>query len=211
SVRQPASFTNTVGLRPSYGRVSRWGVIAFASSLDQVGPMTKDVRDAALVLGVIAGRDERDSTTVNEPVPNYMNALQGESLRGVRVGVPDEYFVEGLAAEVEQVLRAAIAHLEELGAEIQSVRLPHTEYALPTYYIIAPAEASANLARYDGVKYGPRADVPGDVWDVIRATRGGGFGAEVKRRIMLGTYALSAGYSEAYYVKAQKVRTLIKQ
>ncbi len=211
SVRQPASLTNTVGLRPSYGRVSRWGVIAFASSLDQVGPMTKDVRDAALILNVIAGLDPNDSTTVNAPVPNYLDALQGESLRGVRVGVPREYFVEGMAASVEGAIRAAIAHLETLGAELHEVSLPHTHYALPTYYILAPAEASANLARYDGVKYGLRADVPGDVWDVIRATRGRGFGAEVKRRIMLGTYALSTGYYDAYYVKAQKVRTLIKQ
>jgi aspartyl-tRNA(Asn)/glutamyl-tRNA(Gln) amidotransferase subunit A len=211
SVRQPASLTNTVGLRPSYGRVSRWGVIAFASSLDQVGPITKDVRDAALVLNAIAGHDARDSTTVAHPVPNFLNALQGDSLRGVRIGVPKEYFVEGLAPAVERTVRAAIEHLEALGGEIREVSLPHTEYALPTYYIVAPAEASANLARYDGVKYGPRANVPGDVWDVMRATRGQGFGTEVKRRIMLGTYALSAGYYDAYYVKAQKVRTLIKR
>lgn len=220
SVRQPASLTSTVGLRPSYGRVSRWGVIAFASSLDQVGPMTKDVRDAALILNVIAGQDAHDATTVDTPVPNYLEglnemdgALGGMTppLRGVRVGVPREYFIEGMAAEVETTIRAAIAHLESLGAEIREVSLPHTEYALPTYYILAPAEASSNLARYDGVKYGPRADVPGDVWDVMRATRGKGFGAEVKRRIMLGTYALSTGYYDAYYLKAQKVRTLIKQ
>ncbi len=213
SVRQPASLTSTVGLRPSYGRVSRWGVIAFASSLDQVGPMTKDVRDAALILNIIAGHDARDATTVDVPVPNYLDALETRDwrLKGMRVGVPREYFVEGMAREVEAALRAAIAHLEALGAEIHAVSLPHTEYALPTYYILAPAEASANLARYDGVKYGPRADVPGDVWDVMRATRGRGFGAEVKRRIMLGTYALSAGYYDAYYVKAQKVRTLIKR
>ncbi len=216
SVRQPASFTNTVGLRPSYGRVSRWGIIAFASSLDQVGPMTKDVRDAALILNVISGRDERDSTTVDTQVPNFIDALpqvglNSKPLQGVRVGVPKEYFVEGMAAPVEHTIRRAIAHLESLGAEIREVHLPHTEYALPTYYILAPAEASANLARYDGVKYGYRADVPGDVWDVMRATRGHGFGAEVKRRIMLGTYALSTGYYDAYYLKAQKVRTLIKQ
>ncbi len=217
SVRQPASFTNTVGLRPSYGRVSRWGVIAFASSLDQVGPMTRDVRDAALLLGIIAGRDAHDSTTVDTAVPNYLDALgeidpgQDLPLRGVRVGVPREYFVQGMAPDVESTLRAAIAHLETLGAEISQVSLPHTEYALPTYYILAPAEASANLARYDGVKYGPRANVPGDVWNVMRATRGSGFGPEVKRRIMLGTYALSAGYYDAYYVKAQQVRTLIKR
>jgi aspartyl-tRNA(Asn)/glutamyl-tRNA(Gln) amidotransferase subunit A len=216
SVRQPASLTSTVGLRPSYGRVSRWGVIAFASSLDQVGPMTKDVRDAALILNIIAGQDAYDSTTVNTPVPNYLDVLVGvgdktSPLQGVRVGVPREYFVEGMAAEVETTIRAAISHLESLGAEIREVSLPHTEYALPTYYILAPAEASANLARYDGVKYGPRADVPGDVWDVMRATRGRGFGSEVKRRIMLGTYALSTGYYDAYYLKAQKVRTLIKR
>ncbi|HZQ10579.1 MAG TPA: Asp-tRNA(Asn)/Glu-tRNA(Gln) amidotransferase subunit GatA [Anaerolineae bacterium] len=211
SVRQPASFTNTVGLRPSYGRVSRWGVIAFASSLDQVGPMTKDVRDAAFILNLIAGHDSRDSTTVNLPVPNFLDALQDDSLRGVRVGVPREYFVQGLARAVETTVRTAIAHLESLGAEIREVSLPHTEYALPTYYILAPAEASANLARYDSVKYSLRADVPGDVWDVMRATRGRGFGSEVKRRIMLGTYALSAGYYDAYYLKAQKVRTLIKR
>lgn len=217
SVRQPASLTSTVGLRPSYGRVSRWGVIAFASSLDQVGPMTKDVRDAALILSIIAGHDAHDSTTVNAPVPNYLNALElagtihEPPLRGVRVGVPREYFVEGMARGVETSIRAAISHLELLGAEIHEVSLPHTAYALPTYYILAPAEASANLARYDGVKYGPRADVPGDVWDVMRATRGQGFGPEVKRRIMLGTYALSTGYYDAYYLKAQKVRTLIKR
>lgn len=216
SVRQPASFSNTVGLRPSYGRVSRSGVIAFASSLDQVGPMTKDVRDAALILNLIAGRDARDSTTVDSAVPDFVAALghvRGEStpLRGVRVGVPREYFVEGIERGVESSIRDAIAHLASLGAEIRDVSLPHTEYALPTYYILAPAEASANLARYDGVKYGTRADAPGDVWDVIRATRGRGFGPEVKRRIMLGTYALSAGYYDAYYVKAQQVRTLIKR
>lgn len=215
SVRQPASFTNTVGLRPSYGRVSRWGVIAFASSLDQVGPITKDVRDAALVLQVMAGQDAFDATTVNTSVPNFADALvpvgDSQPLRGIRVGVPSEYFVEGMAAEVETTIRAAIAHLQSLGAEIREVSLPHTDYALPTYYILAPAEASSNLARFDGVKYGPRAGVRGDVWDVMRATRGQGFGPEVKRRIMLGTYALSAGYYDAYYLKAQKVRTLIKQ
>lgn len=217
SVRQPASLTSTVGLRPSYGRVSRRGVIAFASSLDQVGPMTKDVRDAALILNIIAGHDTSDSTTLDTAVPNYLDPLDSVGtidkapLHGMRVGVPREYFVQGMAREVEMTIRAAIAHLESLGAEIHEVSLPHTGYALPTYYILAPAEASANLARYDGVKYGPRADVPGDVWAVMRATRGRGFGAEVKRRIMLGTYALSAGYYDAYYLKAQKVRTLIKR
>lgn len=214
SVRQPASLTSTVGLRPSYGRVSRWGVIAFASSLDQVGPITKDVRDAALILNIISGKDDNDATTVETPVPSYLDALgevSDQPLRGVRVGVPREYFVEGMAQSVETTIRAAIAHLETLGASIVEVSLPHTEYALPTYYILAPAEASANLARYDGVKYGPRAGVRGDVWDVMRATRGQGFGSEVKRRIMLGTYALSTGYYDAYYVKAQKVRTLIRR
>jgi aspartyl-tRNA(Asn)/glutamyl-tRNA(Gln) amidotransferase subunit A len=214
STRQPASLCGIVGVRPSYGRVSRWGLFAFASSLDQVGPMTKDVRDAALILGIIAGCDERDSTTVDVPVPDYEAGLgqpQGLPLQGTRVGVPREYFVEGMSPGTEQAVRAAIQHLESLGATVGEVSLPHTGYALPTYYILAPAEASANLARYDGVKYGPRADVPGDVWEVIRATRGSGFGAEVKRRIMLGTYALSAGYYDAYYLKAQKVRTLIKQ
>lgn len=213
SVRQPASLTNTVGLRPSYGRVSRWGVIAFASSLDQVGPMTKDVRDAALLLKTIAGHDARDSTTVDTPVPDYLAGLKSENIRldGLRVGVPREYFVEGIAPQVEAAIRAALVQLDSLGAEIHEVRLPHTKYALPTYYLLAPAEASANLARYDSVKYGLRADVPGDVWQVMRATRGRGFGDEVKRRIMLGTYSLSAGYYDAYYLKAQKVRTLIKQ
>ena len=211
STRQPASLCGVVGVRPSYGRVSRWGVIAFASSLDQVGPITKDVRDAALILKIIAGCDERDSTTVDVPAPDYVAALDESGLKGVRVGVPREYFVEGMSPGTEAAIRAAINHLESLGATIGEVSLPHTDYALPTYYILAPAEASANLARYDGVKYGPRAEVPGDVWEVMRATRGRGFGAEVKRRIMLGTYALSAGYYDAYYLKAQKVRTLIKQ
>lgn len=220
STRQPASLCGIVGLRPSYGRVSRWGVIAFASSLDQVGPMTKDVRDAAKILQIIAGCDERDSTTVDVPVPDYLAGLdplqsrrstQDLPLRGLRVGIPAEYFVQGMSAGTEKAIRAAITHLESLGVSIGEVSLPHTAYALPTYYVLAPAEASSNLARYDGVKYGLRADVPGDVWDVIRATRGRGFGAEVKRRIMLGTYALSAGYYDAYYLKAQKVRTLIKQ
>lgn len=222
STRQPASLCGIVGVRPSYGRVSRWGVIAFASSLDQVGPMTRDVRDAALILKIIAGCDERDSTTVDTPVPDYVAELGGPQatetslegrgpLRGLRVGVPSEYFVKGMSPNTERAIRAAIGHLESLGATIGEVSLPHTAYALPTYYVLAPAEASSNLARYDGVKYGPRADVPGDVWDVIRATRGQGFGAEVKRRIMLGTYALSAGYYDAYYLKAQKVRTLIKR
>jgi len=231
SVRQPAAFTNTVGLRPTYGRVSRYGVIAFASSLDQVGPITKDVRDAALILGIIAGHDAREATSVDVPVPDYESALVGAQsvgaqliaplpiaplqkiapLQGVRVGMPREYFGAGLQPGVEQAVRAAIRVLESLGATVEEVTLPHTDYALPTYYLIAPAEASANLARYDGVKYGYRLEESDEMWEVMRATRGDGFGAEVKRRIMLGTYALSAGYYDAYYLKAQKVRTLIKQ
>jgi aspartyl-tRNA(Asn)/glutamyl-tRNA(Gln) amidotransferase subunit A len=211
SVRQPAALTNTVGLRPTYGRVSRYGVIAFASSLDQVGPMTKDVRDAAIVLSVIAGHDAREATSVDRRVPDYVAALGNESLKGLRVGVPREYFIEGMQKDVEGAVRAAIRVLEDLGATTHEVSLPHTDYSLPTYYLIAPAEASANLARYDGVKYGYRAEGSDEMWEVMRATRGDGFGAEVKRRIMLGTYALSAGYYDAYYLKAQKVRTLIKQ
>lgn len=211
SVRQPAAFTNTVGLRPTYGRVSRYGVIAFASSLDQVGPMTKDVRDAAIILGLIAGHDARDATAVNVPVPDYVRTLDAASLRGIRVGVPREYFTAGVQPGVARAVRDALCVLEALGATMQEVTLPHTDYALPTYYLIAPAEASANLARYDGVKYGYRLAESDELWEVMRATRGDGFGAEVKRRIMLGTYVLSAGYYDAYYSKAQKVRTLIKQ
>jgi aspartyl-tRNA(Asn)/glutamyl-tRNA(Gln) amidotransferase subunit A len=210
SVRQPASLCNVVGLRPTYGRVSRYGIIAFASSLDQVGPMTKDVRDAAIILKAIAGYDPRESTSVNVPVPDYVSALGG-SIRGLQVGVPREYFVEGMQKGVEEAVRAAIRVLESLGAQTREVSLPHTDYSLPTYYLIAPAEASANLARYDGVKYGFRAPDGDEMWQIMRETRGKGFGAEVKRRIMLGTYALSAGYYDAYYLKAQKARTLIKQ
>ncbi len=217
SVRQPAALTNTVGLRPTYGRVSRYGVIAFASSLDQVGPITKDVEDGALILGIIAGYDAKESTSLATPVPDYVGALRGQPqglpLRGLRVGVPKEYFVEGMQEGVQDAVRAALHVLEELGAVTLEVSLPHTDYSLPTYYLLAPAEASANLARYDGVKYGYRAaEEPGkEMWEIMRETRGEGFGAEVKRRIMLGTYALSAGYYDAYYLKAQKVRTLIKQ
>ncbi len=216
SVRQPAGLTNTVGVRPTYGRVSRYGVIAFASSLDQVGPLTKDVRDAALVLRTIAGYDSKESTSVNRPVPDYVAALEPgkpakRPLEGIRVGVPREYFIEGMQAGVENAVRAALRVLESLGATAQEVTLPHTEYSLPTYYLLAPAEASANLARYDGVKYGFRAESSPEMWEVMRDTRGEGFGQEVKRRIMLGTYALSAGYYDAYYLQAQKVRTLIKQ
>ena len=215
SVRQPASFTNTVGLRPTYGRVSRYGIVAFASSLDQVGPITKVVRDAATILGIIAGHDPREATSVNTPVPDYVGTLGGTfnqtPLQGIRVGVPREYFAAGLQPGVERAVREAIRVLESLGATTREVTLPHTDYALPTYYLLAPAEASANLARYDGVKYGYRLQESNEMWEVMRATRGDGFGAEVKRRIMLGTYALSAGYYDAYYLKAQKVRTLIKQ
>lgn len=215
SVRQPASLTNTTGLRPTYGRVSRYGVIAFASSLDQVGPITKDVRDAAEILGIIAGYDPREATSVNRPVPDYKMALVWASgyspLKNIRVGIPREYFIEGLQPGVEKAVREAIRVLEALGAKTCEVTLPHTDYALPTYYLLAPAEASANLARYDGVKYGYRKEDSNEMWQVMRDTRGEGFGAEVKRRIMLGTYALSAGYYDAYYLKAQKVRTLIKQ
>jgi len=211
SVRQPAALCGIVGLKPSYGRVSRYGLVAFASSLDQIGPLAKDVTDAALLLGVIAGHDPRDSTSVDAPAPDFAAALRpGADLSGLRVGVPREYFVPGMQPEVEEAVRAAVAKLAELGAEVREVTLPHTDLALPVYYLIAPAEASANLARYDGVRYGLR--VPGEtLWEMYRRTRGEGFGPEVKRRIMLGTYALSAGYYDAYYLKAQQVRTLIKQ
>ena len=210
SVRQPASLCGVVGLKPTYGRVSRYGLVAFASSLDQIGVLAKDVTDAALLLGAIAGYDWRDSTSVNVPVPDYVAALDSD-VRGLRVGVPREYFIEGMQPAVERAVRAAIAHLADLGAEIVEVSLPHTEYALPVYYLIAPAEASANLARYDGVKYGYRVADAVDLDDATRRTRQLGFGAEVKRRIMLGTYALSAGYYDAYYLRAQRVRTLIKR
>jgi aspartyl-tRNA(Asn)/glutamyl-tRNA(Gln) amidotransferase subunit A len=208
SVRQPAAFCGIVGLKPTYGRVSRYGLIAFASSLDQVGVLTRDVTDAAILLTVIAGHDPLDSTSLDAPVPDYTAALTGD-IRGMRVGVPREYFIPGMQPEVEAAVRAALQKLADLGAEIVEVSLPHTDYALPVYYLIAPAEASANLARYDGVRYGLR--ILGDsLEETYKQTRGQGFGPEVKRRIMLGTYALSAGYYDAYYLKAQKVRTLIK-
>ncbi len=209
SVRQPASLCGVVGLKPSYGRVSRYGLIAFASSLDQIGPFAKDVIDAATLLGAIAGHDPLDSTSMAVPVPDYAAQLNGD-LKGVRVGVPKEYFIDGMQPEVDRSIHAAIEVLKSLGAEIREVSLPHTDYGLPVYYIIAPAEASANLARFDSVRYGLRID-RGDLWETYRATRGEGFGPEVKRRIMLGTYALSTGYYDAYYLKAQKVRTLIKR
>ena len=210
SVRQPAAFCGVAGLKPTYGRVSRYGLVAFASSLDQIGPFGKDVTDCAIMLQAIAVYDPRDSTSVDAPVPDYTQALVPD-IRGMRVGVPREYFVEGMQPEVEAAVRAAIDKIAELGTEVGEVSLPHTEYSLPAYYLIAPAEASANLARYDGVKYGYSPPDAEDVWDAYRQTRQNGFGPEVKRRIMLGTYALSAGYYDAYYLKAQKVRTLIKQ
>jgi aspartyl-tRNA(Asn)/glutamyl-tRNA(Gln) amidotransferase subunit A len=208
SVRQPAALTGTVGLKPTYGRVSRYGMVAFASSLDQCGPFARSVHDCAQVLGALAGHDPRDSTSVDTPVPDYAAVLSGE-VKGMRLGVPREYFVAGMEPGVEERVRAGIGLLEGLGAEIVEVSLPSTESGLATYYIIAPAEASANLARYDGVKYGLSAGADDGLENYFR-TRGDGFGAEVKRRIMLGTYALSAGYYDAYYLKAQQVRTLIK-
>ena len=215
SIRQPAALTGVVGMKPTYGRVSRYGIVAFASSLDQVGPFARDVRDAAMLLHAVAGRDERDSTSAPLPVPDdllHLPSTDDEAaghLRGLRLGLPREYFVAGMEPGVEARVREAVAALAAAGAEIVDVSLPHTEYGLATYYIVAPAEASANLARYDGIRFG-HAVRDGDVLANYLATRGSGFGAEVKRRIMLGTYALSAGYYDAYYLKAQKVRTLIK-
>jgi aspartyl-tRNA(Asn)/glutamyl-tRNA(Gln) amidotransferase subunit A len=199
-----------VGIRPTYGRVSRYGLVAFASSLDQIGTLGKDVTDCALLLQVIAGHDPCDSTSLDVPVPDYARALRA-GIRGLRVGVPREFFGAGVQPGVEAAVRQAIQTLVELGAEIGEMSLPHTEYALPTYYLIAPAEASANLARYDGVRYGYSVPDSPDIWESYRRTRQQGFGPEVKRRIMLGTYALSAGYYDAYYLKAQRVRTLIRQ
>jgi aspartyl-tRNA(Asn)/glutamyl-tRNA(Gln) amidotransferase subunit A len=211
SVRQPAALCSVVGLKPTYGRVSRFGLVAFASSLDQIGPITKDVTDCALVMNVIAGYDSRDSTSVPHPVPDYTQQLIPD-IKGLKIGIPKEYFVKGMQNEVRAALEAAIGKLRELGAEIDwEVSLPHTKYALAVYYILAPSEASANLARYDGVKYGFSERDASNVIETTERTRQFGFGLEVKRRIMLGTYALSAGYYDAYYLKAQKVRTLIKQ
>jgi aspartyl-tRNA(Asn)/glutamyl-tRNA(Gln) amidotransferase subunit A len=211
SIRQPAGFCSIVGLKPTYSRVSRYGLVAFASSLDQIGPMTQDVRDCALVLNAIAGYDGRDSTSSPEPVPDYTRDL-GAGVKGLKLGVPKEYFVSGMEPEVEAAVRTAIKELEKQGAVIDwEVSLPSTPYALAVYYIIAPSEASANLARYDGVKYGFAAKETDNMWDAMAKTRQYGFGPEVKRRIMLGTYALSAGYYDAYYLKAQKVRTLIRR
>ena len=210
SIRQPAALCGVVGLKPTYGLVSRYGLVAFASSLDQIGPITKDVTDAAIVLNAIAGHDPRDSTSIAVEPPDYTRALTGD-VRGLRVGVPSEYFVEGMEPGVEQAIRDAIRVFEDLGAVVEEVSLPHTPYALAVYYIIAPSEASANLARYDGVKYGFSTQEAESMWDALEKTRQHGFGPEVKRRIMLGTYALSAGYYDAYYLKAQQVRTLIRQ
>ena len=210
SIRQPAACCGVVGLKPTYGRVSRYGLVAFASSLDQIGPITKDVRDAALMLQVIAGHDPLDSTSADVPVPDYQKALKF-NLRGMKVGVPMEFFAEGLDPEVELAVRTAIIKLQELKAEIRVISLPMTQYAVATYYLIATAEASSNLARYDGVKYGYRAAKEKGLLEMYMKTRQEGFGAEAKRRIMLGTYALSAGYYDAYYGKAQAVRTLIKR
>ena len=208
SIRQPAALTGIVGFKPTYGRVSRYGLIAFASSLDQIGPMTRDVVDSAILLQAIAGHDPRDSTSSAHPVPDYFSTLRN-GVRGMRLGVPKEYFVAGMEPAVEQAIRDAIRLLEQQGASIEEVSLPHSDLALPAYYIIAPAEASSNLARYDGVRYGYQAEGARNLIEEYMLTRQQGFGAEVKRRIMLGTYALSSGYYDAYYLQAQKVRTLI--
>lgn len=212
SIRQPASFCNCVGVKPSYGRVSRFGVTAFASSLDQVGPMTKSVEDAAILLKALAGHDEMDGTTPRDPVPDYLADLEGATLKGVKIGLAKEYLdVAGMDAEVKRLTDAAIAKCEAAGAELVEVSLPHTEYAMAVYYIIAPAEASANLARFDGVRYGHRSEKATDVLSLYTKSRAEGFGPEVKRRIIMGTYVLSSGYYDAYYGRAQKVRTLIKR
>ena len=209
SIRQPAAFTGTVGIKPTYGRCSRWGVVAFASSLDQVGPISRDVRDAAILLKSMASVDPKDTTSVDQPVPDY-EAVIGKPIKGLRVGIPKEYRVDGTPVEIDALWDKGARWLKEQGAEIIEISLPHTKYALPAYYIVAPAEASSNLARYDGVRYGLR--VPGDdIVSMYENTRAAGFGREVQRRVMIGTYVLSAGYYDAYYVRAQKVRTLIKQ
>jgi aspartyl-tRNA(Asn)/glutamyl-tRNA(Gln) amidotransferase subunit A len=211
SIRQPASFCGVVGLKPTYGRVSRYGLIAFASSLDQIGPLTKDVEDSALLMNIISGFDPMDSTSADFPVPDYTRSL-GLDLKGIKVGIPKEYFVEGMDPEVKEIIEEAISKLKSLGAECKDVSLPHTEYAVPVYYIIATAEASSNLARFDGVQYGFRTkEKIQNLIDMYKLTRGAGFGEEAKRRIILGTFALSHGYYDAYYLRALKVRTLIKQ
>ena len=209
SIRQPAAFTGIVGLKPTYGRCSRWGIVAFASSLDQAGPVAKTVRDTAILMRSMAGYDPKDATSVDVPVPDYESAL-GKSVKGMRIGLPKEYRLDGMPSEIEKLWTQGAAWLKAAGAELVDVSLPHTKYALPAYYIVAPAEASSNLARYDGVRYGER--VPGrNINEMYENTRAAGFGAEVRRRIMIGTYVLSAGYYDAYYLRAQKVRTLIKK
>jgi aspartyl-tRNA(Asn)/glutamyl-tRNA(Gln) amidotransferase subunit A len=210
SIRQPAALSGIVGLKPTYGRVSRFGVTAFASSLDQVGPLTKTVRDAALIMKAMAGHDPQDSTSLNEPVPDYTAAL-GRELKGIRLGLPKEYMIEGIDPQVRSAIEVAVKHFASLGAEIVDVSLPHTEYGIAVYYFLATAEASANLARFDGVRYGHRAKNPRDILDHYGRTREEGFGQEVKRRIILGTYVLSSGYYDAYYLRAQKVRELIRK
>ena len=210
SIRQPAAFCGIVGLKPTYGRVSRYGLVAYASSLDQIGPLARDVRDLALLMNVIAGYDPLDNTSVDRPVPDYTAALTGD-VRGLRIGVPREYFAQGVDHAVRDAVYTALARFRDLGASYEEFSMPLVEYALPVYYIIAPAEASSNLARYDGVRYGCRAREESDVISMFQATRDEGFGAEVKHRIMLGTYALSSGYYDAYYLRAQKVRTLVKR
>ena len=209
SIRQPAAFTGTVGIKPTYGRCSRWGIVAFASSLDQAGPITRDVRDAAIMLKSMASSDPKDTTSVDLPVPDYEAAL-GQSIKGMKVGIPKEYRMDGMPQEIEILWQKGIAWLKDAGAEIIDITLPHTKYALPAYYIVGPAEASSNLARYDGVRYGLRHSGE-DIVEMYEKTRSDGFGAEVKRRVLIGTYVLSAGYYDAYYLKAQKVRTLIKR
>ena len=208
SIRQPASLTGTVGVKPTYGRVSRWGVVAFASSLDQAGPIARDVRDAAVMLKSMAGHDPKDSTSINRPVPDYEAALGG-SIKGLKIGVPKEYRIDGMPAEIETLWQSGIDWMKDAGAEIVDISLPLTKYALPVYYIVAPAEASSNLARYDGVKYGHRAKDYSDIQSMYEETRAEGFGDEVKRRVLIGTYVLSAGYYDAYYLRAQKVRKRI--
>ena len=209
SIRQPAAFTGTVGIKPTYGRCSRWGIVAFASSLDQAGPIARDVRDAAIMLKSMASVDPKDTTSVDLPVPDYEKSI-GKSIKGLRVGIPKEYRADGMSSEIEALWDKGAQWLKEQGAEIVEISLPHTKYALPAYYIVAPAEASSNLARYDGVRYGLR--VPGDdIVDMYENSRAAGFGPEVQRRILIGTYVLSAGYYDAYYVRAQKIRTLIKR
>jgi aspartyl-tRNA(Asn)/glutamyl-tRNA(Gln) amidotransferase subunit A len=210
SIRQPAACCGVVGLKPTYGRVSRYGLVAFASSLDQIGPITKDVTDAAILLNIISGHDERDSTSADVPAPDFTKSLVRD-LKGVKVGIPKEYFIEGMDPEVDRAVRSAVKTLEALGATVVDVTLPHTGYAVATYYILATSEASSNLARYDGVKYGYRASGAKDLLEMYTKSRSQGFGPEVKRRIMLGTYALSAGYYDAYYKKGQQARTLIKR